>query len=112
MVMCLLFSMKLVMLKRSAAWILALLAVLGVLISYYGIYVLLAYFAAGLVSWAELALCTSGPIGAGAAGLAWIKPRQRLAETIGLLAFGAWLLLWILMFTVLGSRSTHTDFSQ
>src|SRR5260370_34389543 len=94
--------MKLVMIKRCTAWIMALLAVLGVLVSYFGIYVLLAYFAAGLVGWAELALLISGPIGAGAAGLAWIRPRQRFAMTIGLVAFGAWLLLWILMVTVFG----------
>ena len=96
--------MRLVMIKRCAAWILALLAVLGGLVSYWGIYVLLAYFAAGLVFWAELALLISGPIGAGAAGLAWIRPRQRCAATIGLLAFGAWLLFWILMLTVFGFR--------
>lgn len=90
------------MIKRCAAWILALLAGLGVLVSYYSVYILLAYFAAGLVGWASLALLISGPIGVGAAGLAWIKPRQRFAVTIGLLEFGAWLLLWILMFTVFG----------
>ena len=90
------------MLKRCCAWVLALMAVFGVLVGYYGIYILLAYFAAGLVGWASLALFFSGPIGAGAAGVAWIKPRQRTAMTIGLVAFGAWLLLWILMFTVFG----------
>jgi hypothetical protein len=95
-------AMRLVMIKRCTAWILALVAALGVFISYWGIYVLVAYFAAGLVVWAELALLISGPIGAAAAGLGWIRPRQRFAMTIGLLAFGAWLLLWILMFTVLG----------
>jgi hypothetical protein len=43
-------------------------------------------------------------VGAVAAGVAWIKPRQRIAMTIGLVAFGAWLLLWILMFTVFGFK--------
>jgi hypothetical protein len=92
------------MMKRWGAWTLALIALLGVLVGYYGIYILLAYFAAGLVGWASIALLVSGPIGAVAAGLAWIKPRQRIAMTIGLFAFSAWLLLWILMFTVLGFK--------
>ena len=92
------------MMKRWGAWTLALIALFGVLVGYYGIYILLAYFAAGLVGWASFALLVSGPIGAVAAGLAWIRPRQRIAMTIGLFAFGAWLLLWILMFTVLGFK--------
>ena len=53
----------------------ALIALFGVVVSYYGIYVLLAYFAAGLVGWASVALLVSGPIGGVAAGLAWIRPR-------------------------------------
>jgi hypothetical protein len=91
-------------LKRCASWFFVVVGVVGVIISYWSIYILVAYFAAGLVLWAELALLISGPIGAGAASLAWFKPRQRIAMTIGLLVFAAWLLLWILMFTVLGFR--------
>jgi len=92
------------MLKRSGAWVLTLIALFGVVVGYYGVYILLAYFAAGLVGWASVALLVSGPIGAVAAGIAWIKPRQRIAMSIGLLAFAAWLLLWILMFTVFGFK--------
>jgi hypothetical protein len=90
--------------KRAATWILGLVSVLGVSVSYYGIYVLLAYFAAGLVWWANLALSVSGPIGAVAGGLAWFKPRQKIAMGVGLFAFAAWLLLLLLMFTVFGFR--------
>lgn len=90
--------------KRLATWVLVFVGACGVVVSYYGIYILLAYFAAGLVGWAEVALFISGPIGALAGGIAWIKPRQRIAMVIGLLTFAAWLLLWILMFTVLGFK--------
>ena len=90
--------------KRWGAWTLAVVALFGVFVSYYGIYILLAYFASGLVGWASVALLVSGPIGAVASGLAWIKPRQRIVMMLGLFAFGAWLLLWILMFTVFGFK--------
>jgi hypothetical protein len=90
--------------KRIATWFLALVSVVGVFISYEGIYILLAYFAAGLVWWGNLALSISGPLGGVAAGLAWIKPRQRIAMSIGLLALLAWLFLLFLMFAVFGFR--------
>jgi hypothetical protein len=92
------------MLKRCITWVLAVTSVIGVFVSYEGIYILLAYFAAGLVWWANLALSISGPIGAVAGGLAWLRPRQRIAMAVGLAAFGAWLLLLLLMFTVFGFR--------
>ena len=92
------------MLKRIVTWILGVASVIGVYVSYQGIYILLAYFAAGLVWWVNLALSISGPIGAVAAALAWSKPRQRIAMAVGLFGFGAWLLLLVLMFTVFGFR--------
>jgi hypothetical protein len=96
--------MNYAVLKRTIAWLLGLMSVVGVYVSYHGIYILLAYFAAGLVWWANLALSISGPIGAVAAGLAWLRPRQKIAMVVGLSAFGAWLFLLVLMFTVFGFR--------
>lgn len=96
--------MNFAILKRSVTWFLALISVLGVYVSYQAIYILLAYFAAGLVWYASLALLISGPLGAVAAVLAWIRPRQRAAMAVGLCAFGAWLLLLVLMFTLFGFR--------
>lgn len=46
--------------KRWGAWTLAVVALFGVFVSYYGIYILLAYFASGLVGWASVALLVSG----------------------------------------------------
>ena len=86
------------MIKRWGTWTLALVALFGVVVSYYGIYILLAYFAAGLVGWASVALLVSGPIGAVAAGLAWIKPRQRIVMMIGIIRF--WCLASTLDFDV------------
>jgi hypothetical protein len=91
-----------IVVKRYLAWSLAVIALVGVCVSYYGIWVLVAYFAAGLVWWGEAALLCSGPIGAIGALFAWVKPRQRIAMILGLIAFAAWVLLWVLMFTVLG----------
>lgn len=76
-------------LKRLVTWVLVLLGGCGVVVSYYGIYILLAYFASGLVVWAEVALFISGPIGVLAASIALIKPRQRIAMTVGLLTLAA-----------------------
>jgi len=47
-------------LKRSITWLLIVIAVVGVYVSYRGIYILLAYFATGLPPWINLALGTSG----------------------------------------------------
>src|SRR5260370_18888554 len=85
-------------LKQIVAWFFVLVAATGVVISYCGIYVLAAYFAAGLVWWASLSLLFSGPIGLGAFGLAWSKPRQPIAMVIGFLVFFAWGFLWLLLF--------------
>jgi hypothetical protein len=102
--MCLLSQRDCSILKRWATWLFVVVGVVGVVIAYWSIYILVAYFATGLVWWGSLSVLVSGPIGAGAGGLAWFKPRQRIAMTIGLFAFVAWLLLWVLMFTVLGFR--------
>src|SRR6266496_1887409 len=55
------FLMNYAVLKRTIAWLLGLMSVVGVYVSYHGIYILLAYFGAGLVWWANLALSISGP---------------------------------------------------
>jgi hypothetical protein len=90
--------------RRIATLFLALVAVVGVFISYEGICILLAHFAAGLVWWGNLALSISGPLAGVPAGLAWIKPRQRIGMSLGLLALLAWLFLLFLMFAVFGFR--------
>jgi hypothetical protein len=87
--------------KRTTTWLFVALSVLGVVISYWGIYVLAAYFAAGLVWWASLSLLLSGPIGATGAIIGWRAPRQRIAFGIELFSFAAWLLLWSLLLFVM-----------
>jgi uncharacterized membrane protein len=77
---------------------------LGVVLSYYAIWVLLAYFAAGLVWYANLALLVSGPTSGIGALIAYRRPRQKLALTFGLLGLTLWVVLWVLCFTVLGFR--------
>ena len=88
--------------RRTVIWALVLAGMFGVLVSYYAIWVLVAYFAAGLVWWARAALLLSGPLGVVGALLAWRKPRQPLAFAIGSAAAVAWVALWIACFTVLG----------
>ena len=95
-----------ILIKRCLAWILAIISILGVCISYYGIWVLSAYFAAGLVWWGEAALLSSGPVGGLGALLARIRPRQRIAMILGLIALAAWILLWGLVLSVLGPVSS------
>jgi hypothetical protein len=92
--------------RRTVIWALVLAAVLGVLISYYAIWLLVAYFAAGLVWWTSAALFVSGPLGVVGAVLAWRKPRERLAFAIGSAAAVAWVALWTACFTVFGFRVT------
>jgi hypothetical protein len=86
--------------KRSYVWVLVLLSVLGVVIGYGGIYIMAAYFASGLVWWATYALMFSSPLGGTSAIVAWSSPRQRIAATIGLLVFAAWLFLWAVIWIV------------
>ncbi len=94
------------MLKRGSVWFLALTSMVGVIVSYWGIYVLAASFAVGLVWWASLALLTSGPIGAMAAIVGWKRPRQRIAIAVGLIGVGAWLLLWgVLLYVMIRSAT-------
>jgi len=93
------------MLKRTSVWFLVVVSVIGVVISYWGIYVLAAYFAAGLVWWASLFLFISGPIGATGAIIGWKQPRQHIALVFGLFSFAAWLLLWgWLLFVMVRAR--------
>ena len=90
--------------KALAARLVVAVGGLGVALSYAAIYVLLAYFAAGIVWWANLALLLSGPMAGLGAALAWRQPRQTVAAATGLLAACLWLLLWFLMLTVFGFR--------
>jgi hypothetical protein len=90
--------------KRYISWLVVGTGVLGVALSYYAIWVLLAYFAAGLVWYANLALLVSGPVSAIGAAIAFRSPRQKLALTLGILGFVLWIVLWVLMFAVLGFR--------
>jgi len=88
--------------KRAISWLIIIPALLGVAVSYSAIWVLLAYFATGLVWYAVLALLVSGPYAGAGAILAYSKPRQNLALTLGISGFVLWVLLWVLCFTVLG----------
>jgi hypothetical protein len=88
--------------KQRIAWTLVTLGLAGVALSYWGIWVLVAYFAAGLVWYASLALLISGPVAAVGAGVARRQPRQHAAMWFGVSAFVAWVTLWVLMLTKLG----------
>ncbi len=70
---------------------------MGVALSYWAIWVLVAYFAAGLVWFAEVALFVSGPMSGIGAALAYRKPRQKIAMTLGILGLVCWVLLWVLL---------------
>jgi hypothetical protein len=91
-------------LKRTFSWLAVIVGLAGVAVSYCGIWVLLAYFAAGLVWYANLFLFVSGPIAGVGAIVAWRTPRQFVAASVGGVAFVGWLILWTLMLTVLGFR--------
>jgi hypothetical protein len=90
--------------KRIISWVIVVIGLLGVALSYYAIWVLIAYFAAGLIWFAEVALFFSGPISGIGGMLARWKPRQKIAMALGISGFALWLLLWALCFTVLGFR--------
>ena len=84
------------------SWFLVAGGTLGVVVSYAGIWVLVAYFAAGLAWWVNVALLFSGPLAAIGAAVACVRPRQKRALIVGSVAAGAWLLLWVLCFSFLG----------
>jgi len=83
--------------KRTIAWLLVVTGFLGVVLSYYSIWVLAAYFAAGLVWYANFALLVSGPTSAIGAAIACRQPRQKLALALGLFGFTSWFILWVLV---------------
>jgi hypothetical protein len=85
--------------KQILVWLAVVVGFFGVALSYFAIYVLAAYFAAGLVWYANLALAISGPIAGGGAIVARKKRQQKLAFVIGLIGFALWGLLWILVLT-------------
>lgn len=90
--------------KRIISWLIVVIGLLGVALSYYAIWVVVAYFASGLVWFAEVALFLSGPISAIGGMLAWWKPRQKIVMVLGILGFALWVFLWMLCFAVLGFR--------
>jgi hypothetical protein len=77
-----------VLVKGCLAWGLAVVALVGVCVSYFGIWVLIAYFAAGLVWWGQAALLCSGPIGGIGALLAWVKAASTNSDDTWLDCFG------------------------
>lgn len=91
--------------KKWFSWVLVISGLLGVATSYWGVYVLLAYYAAGLVWWASWALFFSGPVAGVGAAVACFRPRQAAAISTGLAGAGAWLILWVFCLTVLGFES-------
>ncbi|MDQ3819227.1 MAG: hypothetical protein M3362_16340 [Acidobacteriota bacterium] len=90
--------------KRIISWLVVVVGLLGVVFSYCAIWVLVAYFAAGLVWFAQVALLLSGPTSGVGAALALRRPRQKFAMVLGLLGLILWVLLWVLCFAVLGFR--------
>ena len=90
--------------KQIIAWIVVVLGLLGVALSYYAVWVLAVSFAAGLVWYANFALLMSGPTSGMGAVVAFRKPRQKLALILGAMGFALWVILWILSFAVLGFK--------
>jgi len=84
--------------RSVSVWTLVGLGAAGVLLSYFGIWVLAAYFGAGLVWYASLALVMSGPISALGAAIALRKPRLQVAAAVGALGLIAWMALWAILF--------------
>jgi len=84
--------------KRIISWLIIVMGVMGVALSYWAIWVLIAYFVAGLVWFAQVALLVSGPMSGIGAALAYRKPRQTIAMTVGILGLVCWVLLWMLLF--------------
>lgn len=85
--------------KQILVWAAVITGFLGVALSYFAIYVLAAYFAAGLVWYANFALAISGPMAGGGAIVALKRPQHKLAFVVGLIGFVLWGLLWILVLT-------------
>jgi len=85
------------------AWGLVAIGTVGVAVSYWGVWVIVACWATGLVWWAVAALLMSGPIAGAGALLAW-RLKQKAAFVVGVAVASAWVLLQTLCFTVLGFR--------
>ena len=90
--------------KRIVSWLIVVTGVMSVALSYWAIWVLVAYFVNGVVWFAEVALLVSGPMSGIGAAVAYRKPRQKIAMTLGILGLVCWVLLWVLCFAVLGFR--------
>ncbi len=90
--------------KQFISWLVVTAGFLGVAVGYWAIWVLVAYFATGLVWYANLALLLSGPPSGIGAAIACRKPRQKLALAFGLVGLTLWVVLWVLCFAVLGFR--------
>ena len=90
--------------KRIISWVVVVIGLLGVAMSYMAMWALAAEFAAG-VGWpANLALLASGPTCGIGAAIAYRKPRQKFALSFGLVGLIFWIILWVLSFTVLGFK--------
>lgn len=84
--------------KKGLVNALLVLAAAGVVCGYWGIWVLVAYWAPGLTLWGNAAVFFTGPVSLVAGVLAWIQPRQRLAAFFCAVCFTLWLVLWGVMF--------------
>ena len=90
--------------KRVISWSVVVIGFLGVALSYIAVWVLVAYFAAGVGWYANLALLASGPTCGIGAAIAYRKPRQKFALSLGLVGLTFWVILWVLSFAVLGFK--------
>ena len=83
--------------KHITSWLVVVSGLVGIVIAYQALWTLMAYFVAGLVWYAELAILVSGPISGIGAALAFRRPRQRLAFSLGMTGFILWIILWALL---------------
>jgi len=88
--------------KRVLSWLVVIVGVLGIGLSYYSAWIIAAYFVAGVAWFASLALFASGPVCGLGAFLARRKPRQKAAFVIGLTGLALWIILWVLFLTIGG----------
>ena len=88
--------------KQVLSWFLVGLGLVGVAVGYWSIYILVAYFAAGIVWWASVLLFAGGPLALAGGVVSLRKPKQRVAAGLGFSGFALWVLLWFLCFAVVG----------
>src|ERR1700678_137393 len=86
--------------KRIVSWLLVAIGTFVVALSCYSIWIIAAYFVAGLAWFASLAILVSGPISGLGAFFARRKPRQKAAFAVGVAGFFLWIVIWVLLFTI------------